>query len=183
MHMDSYKLLLTIPIGISLYIQSLFGSSINESKIDKPGLNPPVNMQIFNSPTPSPSPTLTPTPSPSPTSTPTPTPSPTPNPTPTPFPVTGTDLDRWFEQYAGTYSIDRMKLFSIAACESNLRPNAINGPYGGLYQFSTSAWISTRTVMNLDTNPDLRFSPEEAIKTAAFKISVSGSGAWPNCGK
>jgi hypothetical protein len=37
--------------------------------------------------------------------------------------------------------------------------------------------------MNLDPNPELRFNPEEAIKTAAFKISTVGFSPWPNCGK
>jgi hypothetical protein len=58
-----------------------------------------------------------------------------------------------------------------------------NGVYGGLFQFSSSTWISTRQAMNLDTNTELRFNPEEAIRTAAFKISTMGLSPWPNCGK
>lgn len=71
----------------------------------------------------------------------------------------------------------------MAVCESNLKPHAKNGDYGGLYQFSARTWKSTRQAMNLDTDPNLRFNPEEAIKTAAFKISTSGLSAWPNCNK
>jgi len=115
--------------------------------------------------------------------TPTSVPSPTPTPTPTAAPISQTDFDRWFEQYAKEYSVDRMKLFALAACESMLKTNAVNGPYGGLYQFSTSTWISTRQTMNRDTNPDLRFHPEEAIRTAAYKISVNGFSPWPGCAK
>ena len=37
--------------------------------------------------------------------------------------------------------------------------------------------------MNMDPNPELRFHPEEAIRTAAFKISTAGLAPWPNCGK
>jgi hypothetical protein len=71
----------------------------------------------------------------------------------------------------------------MAVCESNLKPQATNGDYAGLYQFSSRTWKSTRQAMNLDNDPVLRFNPEESIKTAAFKISTSGLSAWPNCNK
>lgn len=135
--------------------------------------------------TPSPNPTLTPTPTPTPTLTPSPKPkpslTPTPFPTVTPLIITSDQLDSWFTNYSNQYSIDRAKLWSIAVCESKLNPNARNGDYAGLYQFSTNTWISTRKNMNLDYNPDIRFNPEEAIKTAAYKISTGGAGAWQNC--
>jgi soluble lytic murein transglycosylase-like protein len=72
-------------------------------------------------------------------------------------------------------------LVKIAVCESKLNPYARSLDYGGLYQFSTNTWINTRRTMNLDQNPDLRFNPEESIKTAAFKISTGGINAWQNC--
>ena len=144
-------------------------------------------MGIQFKPSPTPTPSVTPTPTPTPTMTPTPKPTPTPTPkptpTPTPIPVTGEDLDRWFTDYANHYSIDRELLRRIAHCESKFKVNATNGPYAGLYQFNTSTWIATRRAMNLDPNPDLRFNPEEAIRTAAFKIATSGTRAWPVCGK
>jgi len=59
----------------------------------------------------------------------------------------------------------------------------VNGDYGGLYQFATNTWKTTRQKMNMDPHPDLRFNPEEAIRTAAFKISTVGLSPWPNCGK
>ena len=130
----------------------------------------------FNSPTP----TFTPTPTPTPTDTPTPTPSP--SPTPTPFPVTGEQLDNWFTQYANHYSVDRALLWHIAACETGLRTNAVNWIYGGMFQFSPNTWRANRELMGMDTNPDLRFNPEEAIRTAAFVLSTRGAGAWPHCG-
>lgn len=142
---------------------------------------------ISPTPTPAPIPTVTPTPTvspkPTPTATPKPTSTPTPSPKPTPIPVTSAQLDTWFTVYSNHYSIDRQKLWNIAVCESGLRSNASNGMYGGLFQFSPVSWINTRTAMSLDTNPDLRFNPEEAIRTAAFKISKAGLSAWPNCGK
>ena len=130
----------------------------------------------FNSPTP----TFTPTPTPTPTDTPTPTPRPTP--TPTPYPATSSDLDRWFTDSANHYSVDRSLLFKIAACETGLRTNAVNWIYGGMFQFSPNTWSANRRLMNMDPNPDLRFNPEEAIRTAAFVLSTRGANAWPHCG-
>jgi hypothetical protein len=129
----------------------------------------------FNTPTP----TFTPTPSPTPSPKPTPTPSP--SPTPTPIPVTSGQLDTWFTQYANHYSVDRSLLWRIAVCESGLKPGATNWIYGGMFQFSPNTWIANRKTMGLDTNPDLRFHPEESIKTAAFLLSTRGPGAWPSC--
>lgn len=130
-------------------------------------------------PTPTPTPTNTPTPTPKPTRTPTPTTKPTP--TPTPYPLTPQMLDDWFTQYANHYSIDRHRLRMIAICESKLRPYAVNGPYVGMYQFGPATWRATRMRMNMDPDLRLRLNPEESIKTAAYKISVEGSRAWPNC--
>lgn len=138
---------------------------------------------ITTSPTPplSASPTNTPTAPPTSTSTPLPTPRPTKTPTPSPIPVTSAQLDEWFTAYSNHYSIEREKLWRMAVCESNLKVNAKNGDYIGLYQFSTSTWKSTRRAMNADPNPNLRLNPEESIRTAAFKISTAGLSAWPNC--
>ncbi len=114
---------------------------------------------------------------------PTPTKKPTPTPTikPTSIPV-GTFED-WFTKYSREQSIDRERLKRIAVCESGLNPDARFLDYGGLFQFATGSWISTRTNMNLSTDPNLRFNPEEAIRTAAFKVATEGLRAWPNCGK
>lgn len=166
-----------IPVSVSIYFSALLTNPDSNSQKYLENL---VQNGAFN-PTPTPTPSPTPAPSPTPSPSPTPNPSPTPSPTPTAY--SGSDLDGWFEKYAREYGIDRMLLFKIAVCESGLRANAVNGPYGGVFQFTAGSWISTRTTMNLDPNPDLRFNPEEAIRTAAFKISVSGTGAWPNCGK
>ena len=126
-------------------------------------------------------------PSPSPSPTPTPTPRPTPVPTPAPFPsfvpVTGSELDDWFTKYASSHQIDRELLHKIAVCESYLNPLAQNGIYAGMYQYSPAAWKSTRFEMQVDTDPDLRFNPEEAIKTTAFHLEHHGATAWPHCGK
>ena len=51
-----------------------------------------------------------------------------------------------------------------------------------MFQFSPNTWRANRELMGMDTNPDLRFNPEEAIRTAAFVLSTRGAGAWPHCG-
>ena len=132
---------------------------------------------------PTPLPSVTPSLTLRPTSTPEPELIPTPTPLPA-FPPLSTDqINHWIKHYSGFYSVSEDLLKKIAVCESKLDPKAQNGPYGGMFQFSTSSWKSTRGFMNLDPNPTLRFNAEEAIKTAAFKISISGPGAWPNCAK
>jgi hypothetical protein len=173
-----------ILIGIVLSVLSLLGigklyiyNNVLGRTTDAPlesSQGAPITLD-FNTPTPSP--TLTPTP------TNTPTPTVTPTPTPTPFPVTSQQLDEWFTNSANHYSVDRSLLWRIAVCESRLKPNATNWIYGGLFQFSPNTWIANRAVMGLDSNPNLRFNPEESIRTAAFVLSTRGPGAWPNCSK
>lgn len=131
-----------------------------------------------------PLPTLTPIPTftPAPTLSPDPTLSPTSISTPTPI-VAPDNLLHWFRQYAGHYGIDEQLLIRIAWCESRFDPGAVNGPYLGLYQFMEERWITYRTQMGHDINSDLRANPEEAIKTAAYIISVGKLFMWPNCSR
>lgn len=114
-------------------------------------------------------------------------PSATPKPTATPVPVAlpESDLDSLFEKYAGQYGVSAIAMKHIAQCESGLNPGSLskNGLYGGLFQFVSSTWSGNRRAMGEDPDPNLRFNAEEAIKTAAFKISRDGYGAWPVCGK
>jgi hypothetical protein len=132
-----------------------------------------------------PSSTIIPSPIRTPTATSTPVPTSTPTPTNTIIvvPVTSTQLDEWFTKYSTQFSVDRQRLWNIAVCESSLNPNAKNGDYGGMYQFSSSTWRSTRQRLNVDTNIQLRFNAEESIKTAAFLLSTSGHSPWPSCSK
>jgi len=130
--------------------------------------------------------TSTPTITPSPTATPTPIqsgPTPTPMPTPTPIIITSTTLDELFTKYSSEYSVDKELMKRIAYCESQLNPQASTSQYAGLYQFSESLWISTRTLMGQNSDPDLRFNAEESIRTAAFMISQNHLYIWPNCNK
>jgi len=91
------------------------------------------------------------------------------------------ELDNMFSAYANYYRIDKNLLRSIGYCESRFNPAAINGRHAGMYQFNPITWQVTRIRMGYDPDPNLRFDAEESIKTAAFKISNSGSGAWAVC--
>lgn len=156
--------------------------------------------EVSKIPTPTPAPTETPTPAPSPSPTPTPKPTSTPRPeddqpqaetptitpTPTPLvlpppPATPEQIHALIERFAAQYGVEVNLLRHIGVCESGLNPLAVNGPYVGIYQFSSSAWINNRKLMGEDTNPTLRYSAEESVQTAAYIISVGKSYLWPNC--
>jgi len=132
-------------------------------------------------PTNTPTPTLTPTPTNTPTPIPTQTPTPTSTPTYTPTPLPTSAFEGYFDQYSSQYQIDKELLKKIAYCESGGHPGANSGPYGGMFQFSKSTWIATRSNMGVDTNTDLRYGAKESIETAAFKLSQGGEKAWPHC--
>ena len=93
------------------------------------------------------------------------------------------DVQVLIEKYADMYKVNKDMMVHIARCESNFRANAVNGPYAGVYQFLASTWKSNRAAMGQDTNPELRFNADEAIKTAAFKMSRDGFSAWPDCSR
>jgi len=92
-------------------------------------------------------------------------------------------LSDLFTFYGDFYHLDQQVLRKISLCESGNNPKALNEPYAGLFQFQPTTWIATRNRMGKDPNSDLRFNAEEAIKTAAFKISNDGTSAWYNCSK
>ncbi len=154
-----------------------------------PSLSPTPSPSLKPSPSPSASPSsfLSPSPLPSPSLSPSPTPNISPSPSPSPSPVvkipSPAELDSFFAKYSAEYGVDEGLLRQIAVCESGYNTQAVNEPYGGLYQFTASAWRKSRQAMGLDCNPQLRFDAEEAIKTAAFKIVHEGTAAWPNCSR
>lgn len=88
-----------------------------------------------------------------------------------------------YEKYGAMYGIDPVMLQKIASCESGERANAVNGPYAGMFQFVAATWSSNRRAMGEDPDPALRYNAEEAVKTAAFKMSRDGYGAWPSCSR
>jgi hypothetical protein len=114
---------------------------------------------------------------------PTNTPKPTKIPTPTIQVYSYGQLEEMFTTYSNEFSVSRDKLWKIAVCESHLNPNSVNGQYVGMFQFSPYTWTTLRRQLNLPDNVNLRTDAKEAIRTAAFKLSVGGLGAWPECGK
>ncbi len=128
-------------------------------------------------------PTATAAPSPIPTATPMPTQEPTVLPSPTQIivQIAPGDLEGLFQKYSDEYSVDRELLKSIAACESGFNAVSDTGLYAGMFQFAEQTWVSTRTQMGFDSNPDLRKSAEESIRTAAYMVSRGRQGAWANC--
>lgn len=131
--------------------------------------------------------TVVPTPSPTPTETPTPTPSLTPKPTkrptpvPTPSPASSQEINGFIDRFSSQYSVDPNAMRHIAICESGFNPNAVDGPYVGLFQFSPTTWRNIRVQIGEDTNINLRFSAEESAQTAAYALSKGKVGIWPHC--
>jgi soluble lytic murein transglycosylase len=114
----------------------------------------------------------------------TPTPIPTKIPTPTVVPqpkFSPEEIHAYIERFAAQYSVDPNVLRHVAVCESGFNPDAVNGPYAGLYQFSKNTWKNNRLSLGEDTNADLRFNAEEATQTAAYLISRGRKEIWPNC--
>lgn len=132
-------------------------------------------------PTPSSKPTLAPTIKPKPKPMPTLTPTPYLDPTPTPDVWSPPQMTNLFTQYANVYNVDQNILERLANCESHFNPDAKNGDYLGIFQFSVSLWQSYRQKLGMDANPDLRRNIEESIRTAAFVLSQRGTSPWPSC--
>jgi len=93
------------------------------------------------------------------------------------------NTETWIRKYAAQYGANSEIMIAIARCESGFNANAVSasGSYKGIYQFVASTWQSNRHEMGMDESPSLMFNPEEAIKTAAFKMGRDGYGAWPVC--
>jgi len=128
-------------------------------------------------PTPSVAPTLSPSPSPAST----PTLKPTPKPSPTPSPMAHQEVNELISKYASQYGLDPNVMRHMALCESGFKSNAKNGPYIGLFQFDVITWKNIRRELNLNTDPALRYSSEESIKTAFYALSKGKTKLWPNC--
>ncbi|MFC1627155.1 transglycosylase SLT domain-containing protein [Patescibacteria group bacterium] len=158
---------------------------VSRNKPQDDFINPvssPSASPIIPSPEPSAeaSPSASPIPSPKPT--PTPKPSPTPSPSPSPQPsFSGEEIHGFMEKYANEYGIDVNILRHIAVCESGFDPLASNLSYAGLYQFSPNTWVNYRNMLSLDSDIDLRFHAEEAVRTAAYILSINRAYIWPNC--
>ena len=171
-------------VPVTIYAAS--GSQASDSEVlsitietKEAEITPSPTPVVTNTPTPVPIKTNIPTLLPS--ATPIPTPTPTIQPTPIAQAPSPADLENFFARYANEYGVDINMLKRIADCESHFNPAAINGPYGGMYQYTVTSWASKRIEMGLDVNPELRFNAEESIRTAAYTILHYGVGIWPSC--
>lgn len=127
-------------------------------------------------------PTLTLTPSVTPIPTVTPMPTPTLLPTPIPQPeFTSQEINGLIDRFASQYGVNPHVLRRIAICESGFNPKAKNGPYAGLFQFSSSTWSNNRLLIGEDIDSGLRYNAEEATQTAAYMLSQGKGYSWPNC--
>lgn len=118
----------------------------------------------------------------SPTATPTKKPTPTPTPTPKPQPkFTSEQVYHFTDRYGILYAVDPNVLRHIAICESGFDPSAHHLWYAGLFQFDSRTWEVYRSKMGWDPDPDIRYNAEEAVKTAAYVLSLGKTQLWPVC--
>jgi hypothetical protein len=148
-------------------------STPNSIDLVSPTTSPSAQPSHLPIPTSTPSPTIKPTITPSTT--------PTPTPIPTPGAASSSDINSFIDRFAGQYGVDPNVLRYIALCESWFRSNAENAGYVGLYQFGETTWKNIRLEIGEDTDPDLRYSAEESVQTAAYALSKGKESIWPNC--
>lgn len=90
-----------------------------------------------------------------------------------PTPVEGS-MESIITQAAAEFGLDPGYLISVATCESNLNPYAVNSVgYYGLFQFDQTTWASYGFGSIYDATAQAR--------TAARLISAGQTSRWPNC--
>ncbi|CAN5686710.1 hypothetical protein BH24ACT26_BH24ACT26_02330 [soil metagenome] len=72
------------------------------------------------------------------------------------------------------FGVDGSYLLSVASCESDLDPDAVNGAgYHGLFQFDEQTWAAYGYGSIYD--------PVAQARTAARLLAAGHSSRWPNC--
>lgn len=122
-------------------------------------------------------------PSPTPSATPRPTQkvTPKPKPKPTPTPESSELINKLIDRYSNEYGLDPNVMRNMVICESGVNSRATNGVYAGLFQYDKATWIRIRSEMGKETDTELRYSAEEAIRTTCYAIAKGKKKLWPNC--
>lgn len=89
----------------------------------------------------------------------------------------------WINDAALKYGIDAAKMQRMMICESGGNPNSVGGGgrFYGLFQYLPSTWAGASAGAGY-AGASI-FDPKAQIYVTAWKISVSGYGAWPICGR
>lgn len=84
---------------------------------------------------------------------------------------------------ARKYSVDAGRMQRMMMCESGGNANSVGGGgrFHGLFQYLPSTWARASAGAGY-AGADI-YNPQAQIYTTAWKISVSGYGAWPICGR
>ena len=106
---------------------------------------------------------------------------PTATPKPTPTAEAPERVNNLIDRYRIVFGLDPNVFRHLLLCESGQKSNATNGKYVGLFQFDKQTWVNMRKEMGQETDPDLRYSAEESIKTTAYALSKGRKKLWPNC--
>ncbi len=105
----------------------------------------------------------------------------TPKPKPTPTAEPKEIVSKLVDKYSSEYGLDVNVVRYLVLCESGLRSNATNGKYAGLFQYDERTWKTIRSEMKQDTDVELRYSAEEAVRTTTYALSKGKKKLWPNC--
>lgn len=109
-----------------------------------------------------------------PTPSPTPTEEPEPEADPAPSPAPAGSVTEIIYSAAAEFGIDAGYLVSVASCESNLNPGAVNpAGYHGLFQFDSTTWAAYGYGSIYD--------PVAQARTAARMLAAGMASRWPNC--
>lgn len=98
------------------------------------------------------------------------------------FSVASGSYADWINDAASKYGVDASRMSRMMYCESGGNANSVGGGgrFYGLFQYLPSTWAGASAGAGY-TGASI-FDPKAQIYTTAWKISVSGYGAWPICG-
>lgn len=96
-----------------------------------------------------------------------------PKPTTTPKPVG--NVEQIIRDAAEAHGISPDRLVRVARCESTLNPNAKNGQYGGLFQFSDKTWDWFASMRGVGGS---KWNASDAANMAAWAFANGYASHW-----